>query len=139
GEGSADIDMSDVDGSDKQPPTAKIRRHGSDDDDWVLYAYHPRYGPFQMHKGVDVVVDRFLVSGLSRIGYQSITLDAKERYMVRQLAAHPWWYDEPMHFPVMDALCPVIWKIGRAIFSGAIQPATDPIPDPFYPAAASAG
>lgn len=47
--------------------------------------------------------------------------------MVRQLDAQPWHEDEPMHFPVMDALCPATSKIGRAIFvSAAIDPATDP-------------
>lgn len=29
-----------------------------------------------------------------------------------------------MHFTVLDALCPVTGKIGRAIFDGATQPAT---------------
>lgn len=55
----------------------------SDDDDWVLYAYHPKYGPFEVHQGVAVVADRFLVSGVRRIGFQSITLPADTRFMVR--------------------------------------------------------
>ncbi|KAI3960482.1 hypothetical protein MKW98_002981, partial [Papaver atlanticum] len=85
---------------------------------WVLYAYHPKFGPFEVHEGVAVVADRFLVYGLSRVGFQSITLSADERFVVRQLASQPWRHDDPMHFPVMDALCPATGKIGRAIFVG---------------------
>ncbi|KAI3963408.1 hypothetical protein MKW98_022830, partial [Papaver atlanticum] len=125
--------MSDIGEIGSQSSTAKPRRPGSDDDSWVLYAYHPKYGPFQVHEGVVVVADRFLVSGLSRVGFQSITLAADERHMVRQLAARPWHYDEPMHFPVMDALCPATGLIGQAIFTGGVQPTTDPVPDPNYP------
>ncbi|KAI3915072.1 hypothetical protein MKW92_007261, partial [Papaver armeniacum] len=93
---------------------------------WVLYAFHPKFGPFEVHEGVDVVADRFLVSGLSRVRFWSITLDAEERFMVRQSAGRPWRNDEPMRFPVMDSLCPATGRIGREIFTGFENPDTDP-------------
>ncbi|KAI3848369.1 hypothetical protein MKW98_005749 [Papaver atlanticum] len=107
-------------------PYVKPVRAGSDDDDWVLYAYHPKYGPFEVHEGIAIVTDRFLVSGLSRIGFQSITLPVGAQFMVWQLAAQPWHEEEPMHFPVLDALCLATGRIGRAVFAGVAQPATDP-------------
>ncbi|KAI3888163.1 hypothetical protein MKW92_040670, partial [Papaver armeniacum] len=92
----------------------------------VLYAFHPKFGPFEVHEGVAVVADQFLVSGLSRVGFQSITLDAEVRFMVRQMAGRPWRIDDPMCFPVIDSLCPATGRIGRAIFAGFGNPGTDP-------------
>ncbi|XP_026453370.1 uncharacterized protein LOC113354161 [Papaver somniferum] len=37
-----DVDMSDVDASEGPSPTVKPRLYGSEDDDWILYTYHPR-------------------------------------------------------------------------------------------------
>ncbi|KAI3830608.1 hypothetical protein MKX03_016440, partial [Papaver bracteatum] len=85
---------------------------------WVMYAFHPKFGPFEVHEGVAIVADRFLISGVSRIGYQSITLESRERGIVRQLDALPIHRDEPMRFPVLDALCPTVGNIGRSIFAG---------------------
>lgn len=120
-------DMSAPTVSDQSFPSLKPKRNGYDDDDWVLYAYHPKFDPFEVHEAVAIVADRFLVSGLSRFGFQSITLQPEARYMVRQLAARPWRRDEPMRFPVLGALCPATGNIGREIFAqAASNPATDP-------------
>ncbi|KAI3869981.1 hypothetical protein MKW92_049523, partial [Papaver armeniacum] len=97
---------------------------------WVLYAFHLKYGPFEVHEGVAVVADRFLISGVSRIGYQSITLDARERRIVRHLAGQPLHRDEPIRFPVMDSLCLATGRIGRAIFEGFGSPGTQPATNP---------
>lgn len=80
---------SDVVDSEVPIPTVMPKCAGSYDDDWVLYAYHPKYGRLEVHEGVAVVADGLLVYGVSRVRFQSITLPAAERFMVRQLAARP--------------------------------------------------
>lgn len=102
-------------------PTVKPIQ-GSDDDSWKLYVVHPRFGPFEVHEGVHVVADRFLVVEVGRIGFMYITLYANVRHAIRILVMHLWGDDPVMYFPVLDILSPIISQLRWEIFVGGIQP-----------------
>lgn len=61
------------DAEEKTQKSSTTPMPGSDDDKWKLYAYRPRFGPFELHEGV---VDRFVVAGGGKNGFMSIPLPA---------------------------------------------------------------
>ncbi|XP_026406040.1 uncharacterized protein LOC113301476 [Papaver somniferum] len=96
-------------------PTMKTSQ-GFDDDRWKLYVVHPQFGAFVVHEGVAFVADRFLVVWVGRFGFMSITMPANVSQFVWILVMQPWNYDAPMHFSVLDALCPTVAGIKHEVF-----------------------
>lgn len=78
-------------GADEARPKKPSMKPGpnSDDDRWKLYVVYPQYGAFVVHEGVAFVAYRFLVAGVGRVGFMSITMPAEIRKFVRMLAMLP--------------------------------------------------